>query len=105
MQYYSNVIEKKKKRKVISILKEHHQVLCLLELSLKEQERINRVINGTVRGYMEENAQVMPQGKAYQQYLESTEKTSRTTYRKYVQQNHLRSKLKGNFAFNYRDIT
>ena len=51
------------------------------EFSLKEQERINRVINGTVRAYIEENALVMPQGKAYQQYLEYTENTSsRTTY-------------------------
>ena len=51
------------------------------EFSLKEQERINRVTNGTVRAYMEENAQVMPQGKAYQQYLENTENTfCRTTY-------------------------
>ena len=51
------------------------------EFSLKEQERINRVTNGTVKAYMEENAQVMPQGKAYQQYLENTENTSSwTTY-------------------------
>ena len=45
------------------------------EFSLKEQERINGVINGTVSAYMEENAQVMPQGKAYQQYLENTKNT------------------------------
>ena len=51
------------------------------EFSLKEQERINRVTNCTLRAYMEENAQVMPQGKAYQQYLENTENTSSwTTY-------------------------
>ena len=51
------------------------------EFSLKEQKRINRITNGTVRAYMEENAQVMPQGKAYQQYLGNTENTSsRITY-------------------------
>ena len=51
------------------------------EFSLKVQERINRVTNGTVRAYMEEDAQVIPQGKAYQQYLENTENgSSRTTY-------------------------
>ena len=52
-----------------------------LEFSLKEQKRINRVTNGAVRVHMKENAQVMPQGKAYQQYLENTENTSSwTTY-------------------------
>ena len=39
--------------------------------SLKQQERINRVTNG-IGG----NAQKMPQGKAYQQYLENTENKS-----------------------------
>ena len=49
--------------------------------SLKERERINRVINGNVSAYMEEKARVMPQGKPYQQYLENTKNTSsRTTY-------------------------
>ena len=66
------------------------------EFSLKEQKIINRVTNSTVRAYMEENAQVLPQGKAYQQYLEN---------RKYVQQDHVRSKLKGNVVFNPRDVT
>ena len=51
------------------------------EFSLEEHERINRFTNGTIRAYMEENAQVMPQGKAHQQHLENTENTSsRTTY-------------------------
>ena len=42
------------------------------EFSLKQQERINRVTNGTVRVYMVENAQKMLLGKAYQQYLKKT---------------------------------
>ena len=51
------------------------------EFSLKDQERINQGTNGTVGAYMEENAQVMPQNKAYQQYFENTENMyNRTTY-------------------------
>ena len=43
------------------------------EFSLKQQERVNRVTNGTIRVYMCENAPKMPRGKAYQQNLENTE--------------------------------
>ena len=51
------------------------------EFSLKDQERINQVTSGTVRAYMGQNAQVMPQSKAYQQCLENNENMSnRTTY-------------------------
>ena len=47
------------------------------EFSLKEQEKINVVTNGTVRVYMKENAKlkpkIIPQGKAYEQYLKNKE--------------------------------
>ena len=39
------------------------------EFSLKEQDKINRV----TKVYMEENAQVIPQGKAYQLHLKNTQ--------------------------------
>ena len=42
------------------------------EFSLKQQERINRTTNNTVRMYMGENAKEMSQGKACQQSLENT---------------------------------
>ena len=49
------------------------------EFLLKKQERINRVINDTVRVYMEEN--VMFLGKVDQQYHENKENaSSRTMY-------------------------
>ena len=51
------------------------------EFSLKDQEKINQGTDGTVKVYMEKNAQVMSQSKVYKQYLENTENMSnRTTY-------------------------
>ena len=51
------------------------------EFLLKKQERINRVINDTVRVYLDENAQVMFLGKVDQQYHENKENaSSRTMY-------------------------
>ena len=44
---------------------------------------------------MEENAQVMPQGKAYQQYFENTENTSSKTT----------CAQKVNVVFNFIDVT
>ena len=45
----------------------------------------------------------MPQGKAYQQYFENTENKAELIdrYSKYIQQDQVRSKLKGNVIFNY----
>ena len=62
----------------------------------------HRVTNGTVRVYMGE-AEEMPQGKVYQQYFENTENKTELIdrYSKYIQQDHVRSKLKGNVIFNY----
>ena len=44
------------------------------------------------------NAQEMPQGKAFQQYLECTGNKAELIDRftQYMQQDHVRSKLKGN---------
>ena len=74
------------------------------EFSLKQQKRINRVTNSTVRMYMEVSPQEMPQGKAYQLYLENTEYKVEFTDRftQYIQQDHLRSKLKGNIFYSRR---
>ena len=38
MQYYSNITEKKKQRKVISVLKEHHHALCLFVKKYPEKQ-------------------------------------------------------------------
>ena len=69
--------------------------------------RKNGVFNGTVRVYMGENTQEMLQGKAYQQYLENTENKAELIdwFTQYIQQDHVRSKLKGNVIFNSRDVT
>ena len=49
----------------------------------------------------------MPQSKAYQQYLENTGNKAKLTDRftQYIQQDQLRSKLKGNVILNSRDVT
>ena len=59
---------------------------------------MNRVTNNTVRMYMEVSAQEMPESKAYQLHLENTEYKAELTDRftQYIQQDHVRSKLKGN---------
>ena len=49
----------------------------------------------------------MPQGKAYQEYLENTENKVELMNRftKYIHQDHIRSKLRGNVTFNCRKVT
>ena len=49
----------------------------------------------------------MPLGKVYEQYLKNTENKTELNDRftKYTQQDHVRSKLKGNVIFNSRDVT
>ena len=68
---------------------------------------MNRLTNGTVRVYIAESTQEMPQGNAYQQYLENTESKAEIIDRftQYIHQDHARSKLKGNVIFNSRDVT
>ena len=77
------------------------------ESSLKQQDRINPFTNGTVRVYMGGSAQEMLQGKADQQYLENTGKKAGLTDRftQHIQQDHVRSKLKGSVLLNSRDTT
>lgn len=56
---------------------------------------------------MEENAQVIPQGKAYQLHLKNTQNKAELVdwFTQYIQHDQVRSKLKGNVVFNSRDIT
>ena len=56
---------------------------------------------------MGENAQEILQGKACQQYFENTENKAELIDRftQHIQQDHLRSKLKGSVLFNSRDGT
>ena len=55
----------------------------------------------------EENSQEMSQGKGYQQYLENTKNKAKLVDRftQYIQQDQVRSKLKGNVLLNSRDVT
>ena len=77
------------------------------ESCLKQQEIINRVTNGTVKVYMGENTQQMPQSKAYQQYFENTENKAELIdqFTQYIQKVHVHSPLKENVIFNSRDVT
>ena len=56
---------------------------------------------------MRENAQIIPQGKVYQKYLENTENKAELIDRftQYIQQDHVRTKLTGNIIFNSRNLT
>ena len=66
------------------------------EFSLKQQEIMNRVTNGTVRAYMGQSTQEMAQSNKAELIDQFTQ---------YIQQDHVRSKLKGNVIFNSRDVT
>ena len=56
---------------------------------------------------MGENAQIIPQSKVYQKYLENTENKAELIDRftQYIQQDHVRTKLTGNVIFNSRNLT
>ena len=49
----------------------------------------------------------MSQGKGYQQYLDNTRNKAELIDRlkKYIQQDDVHSKLKGNVLLNFRDVT
>ena len=77
------------------------------EFFLKQQEKINRVTNGTVKVYIRKNTQEMPHDKDYQQHPENTENRAELIDRftQHIQQDHVRSTLKGNVTLNSRDVT
>ena len=58
------------------------------EFFLKQQERINRVTNGTIRVHIGENIQEIYQSKAYQQYLENTENIAEIMFTSLFTSNH-----------------
>ena len=77
------------------------------EFFLRQQERMNRLTNGTVRVYIGESTQEMPRGNAYQQCLKNTENKAELIDRftQCIYQDYARSKLKRNVILNSRDVT
>ena len=75
------------------------------ELSLKHQERINRVTNG--RYYKNVYVRKLPkmsQGKAYKQYLENTENKAELVFQNTrIKITNIQNE-KGNVLFNSRDV-